>query len=128
MRRLGHRLEGHTSRQVINRLKIRDRTGLFNGQHVVGVHHLCNAVKKFDPARHKTPGSCRDLAAQVIPACMEEHKLKRRLRIFHRDPIGPALAARRAVCANRDLDRNDPRQFRPLDRVTPTAIHHRIRQ
>ena len=61
---------------------------------MVGVRHLADTVKQFDPARDDAPLALWQQPLQEITAGVKKHKLKTRFTIGHGHAVWPVLAGR----------------------------------
>ena len=120
---LEHLLLADAGGQGIDRFESRNLGGLFGTEHVIGMHHLGDAVEELDPSRDHATLARGKLLLQIIAARVKEDQLEGGCRILYHDPVGTALGARRVMLADHHLDRHDLRQDCIPDRCTARPVH-----
>ena len=125
---LGDGFLRQTRDQRIDRLIGGKLARFFRAQHMVGMHHLRNAIEQLDPARDQAALTGGQQLLQEIAARMKVDQLKFQPRIPHHHAVRAALGAGRKMRPHLDLDRQRHRGDHVADRGFAAAVHTRSGQ
>ena len=124
----GHRLEAQALGQRVDRLERRQALGLAGAEHVVGMHHLGDAVEELDPAGDDAPAAGGQRPAQPVGAGLEVDELELGQGVADVDAVRAAAHGRRLVQADLDLDGHHVGKPRLADRAAQPTVDARARQ
>ena len=123
-----HLLLRQARRQRINRLIQRQRSRLVQPQHMIRMHHLGNAVKNLELARHNPDLAGGQQFLQKLRFGVKKNQLKLNSAITDHHAVGAALGTRRKMACDLYLHCNNGRGQDIPHRGAAGPVYPRIGQ